>query len=151
MCPKIRFTMIADRRAEVGPWFSVVVEPARGEACLQAIGELDLAASPSLHDQVGDLLTGGFRRVVIDLRRLTFIDLAGVRLLLKLSQDAGDDGWQLTLVGAGGQVRRMLTLTGTLGRLPFRAAVMAPSSLAGVSLSTDASRHFGCGVGGRHV
>ena len=123
--------MIADRRAETGPWFSLVVEPAREEVWLQAIGELDLAASPSLHEQVGDALTAGFRQVVIDLRRVTFIDLTGVRLLLRLAQDASDDGWELSLVGAGRQVRQMLTLTGALDRLPFRTPVVVLPSFAG--------------------
>jgi anti-sigma B factor antagonist len=123
--------MIADRRAETGPWFSLVVEPAREEVSLQAIGELDLAASPSLHEQVGDVLSAGFRQVVIDLRRVTFIDLTGVRLLLRLTQDASDDGWELSLVGAGRQVRQLLTLTGALDRLPLRTPVVVLPSFAG--------------------
>jgi anti-anti-sigma factor len=119
--------MIADLRAETGPWFSLAVETAREEVRLQAIGELDLAASPSLHEQVGDVLAAGFTQVVIDLRRVTFIDLTGVRLLLRLAQDASDDCWDLSLVGAGRQVRHMLTLTGALGRLPFRTSAVLPS------------------------
>jgi anti-sigma B factor antagonist len=104
-----------------------VVEPAPEDVRLQAIGELDLAASPLVHEQVGDLLTAGFTRVVIDLRRVTFIDLTGVRLLLGLAQDASDDGWELSLAGAGGQVRHMLTLTGALDQLPFRNPGVLPS------------------------
>jgi anti-sigma B factor antagonist len=122
--------MIADCRAETGPWFSLMVEPAREEMRLQAIGELDLAASPSLHEQVGDVLTAGFTQVVIDLRRVTFIDLTGVRLLLRLAQDASDDGWELSLVGAGRQVRQILTLTGAIDRLPFRTPVGVRPSFA---------------------
>jgi anti-sigma B factor antagonist len=110
--------MIADLRAETGPWFSLVVEPAREEVRLQAIGELDLAASPLVREQVGDVLTAGFTQVVIDLGRVTFIDLTGVRLLLRLAEDASDDGWELSLAGAGGQVRHILTLTGALDQLP---------------------------------
>jgi anti-anti-sigma factor len=56
--------------------------------------------------------------LVIDLRRVTFIDLTGVRLLLKLSDDARDDGWRLSLLQPGGQVRQILTLTGVLDQLP---------------------------------
>jgi anti-anti-sigma factor len=66
------------------------------------------------------LLAFGFQQLVIDLRQVTFIDVAGVRLLLKLAQDARDDGWQLSLTQGDGKVRQMLTLTGVLGQLPFR-------------------------------
>ena len=58
--------MLADRRAETQPWFSLAIEPAREEVRLQAIGELDLAAAPTLHQQVGDSLAAGFSQVVID-------------------------------------------------------------------------------------
>jgi anti-sigma B factor antagonist len=123
--------MIADRQAETGPWFSIEVVPAREEVRVQAIGELDLAATPSLHEHVGDLLTAGFEQVVVDLRRVTFIDLTGVRLLLKLAREADNDGWELSLVGVGGQVRQMLTLTGALGRLPIRTPMVELPALAG--------------------
>jgi len=68
--------------------------------------------------------------VVIDLRRLTFIDLTGVRLLRKLAQDAKEDGWRLSLVQAGGQVHQLLTLTGTLEQVPLRRALVKPPSFA---------------------
>ena len=123
--------MIADRRAETAPCFSLVVDPGREEVRVEAIGELDLAASPSLREQVGDALAAGFTQVVIDLRRVTFIDLTGVRLLLRFAQDASFDGWELSLVGAGGQVRHMLTLTGALDQLPFQTPVLALPTFAG--------------------
>src|SRR5450432_1782381 len=110
----------ADPETETEPWFSLVVVPAREEVRLQAIGELDLAATPKLHEQIGALLAAGSEQLVIDLRRVTFIDLTGVRLLLKLAQDASDDGWRLSLIQAHGQVRRILTLTGAVDQLPIR-------------------------------
>jgi anti-anti-sigma factor len=124
--------MLVDRHAEAGPWFSIVVEPAGEEVRLQAVGELDLAATPTLREHVGGVLAAGFRQVVIDLRRVTFIDLTGVRLLLKLAQDARDGGWQLSLTDARGQVRQMMTLTGVLGQLPFRSSSVELAPLARV-------------------
>lgn len=112
----------ADPRAETAPWFSLVLVTAGEEVRLEAIGELDLAASPQLDEQVSDLLGAGFRQLVIDLRRLTFIDLSGVRLLLKLADEAREDAWRLSLLRPGGQVRQILTLTGVLDRLPVADA-----------------------------
>lgn len=100
--------------------FTLVVVPVSEEVRLQAIGELDLAATPTLRDRVGELLAAGFRQLVIDLRRVTFIDLTGVRLLLKLAQDASADGWRLSLIQPDGQVHQILTLTGVLDQLPIR-------------------------------
>jgi anti-sigma B factor antagonist len=122
--------MIENRRAESETSFSFVLERAREEVRLQAIGELDLAAAPALNEQVDELLDAGFRQVVIDLRRLTFVDLAGVRLLLKLAQDATDDGWRLSMTEAGGQVHQLLTLTGAIDQMPFRGPLVGLPALA---------------------
>jgi len=40
---------------------------------------------PDLRDQIEELITAGFLQVIIDLRGLSFIDVAGLRLLLSLS------------------------------------------------------------------
>jgi anti-anti-sigma factor len=116
----VSHVIAADPRALPAPWFEVAVVPAREEVWLRAIGELDLAAAPRLSLAVDDLIAVGFDQVIIDLRRLTFIDASGVRLLLDLAQRSDADGWRLALVGGGEQVRRMLALTGALGRLPYR-------------------------------
>jgi anti-sigma B factor antagonist len=121
--------MVADRRAETGPSFSLELEPAREEVRVQAVGELDLAAAPMLDEQVGELLAAGFKQVVIDLHRVTFIDLTGVRLLLKLAEDARDDGWRLSLLQPGGQVHRLLKLTGALEQMPLQTPLMQLPSL----------------------
>jgi anti-sigma B factor antagonist len=110
----------ADPRTDAEAWFSLVLVPSPGEVRLAAIGELDLAAVPTLRERVGGLLAAGFDQLVVDLRQVTFIDLAGVRLLLKLARDADDDGWRLSLIEVGGQVRQILTLTGVLDQLPIR-------------------------------
>jgi anti-anti-sigma factor len=117
---------IADVVDDTAPGFSVVLVPWREEVLLQAIGELDLAAAPKLHEQIGELLAAGCQQLVIDLRQLSFIDVTGVKLLLRLAQDASDDGWRLSLIEAGGQVRQMLTLTHVLDQLPFRTSDRSP-------------------------
>jgi anti-sigma B factor antagonist len=112
----------ADPQTETEPWFSLAVVRAREEVRVQVVGELDLAATPKLHAQIGALLVAGSDQLIIDLGRVTFIDLTGVRLLLKLAQDASDDGWRLSLIRAHGQVRRILTLTGAVDQLPIRTS-----------------------------
>ena len=100
-------------------WFDVLVQPEREAVLLQAIGELDLAAIPRLREPADELLAAGFQQLVIDLRRLTFIDVSAVRLLLEMAVRARDDGWRLSLIQGGAHVRRMFALTKALGQLPF--------------------------------
>jgi anti-anti-sigma regulatory factor len=58
-------------------------------------------------------------RLVIDLRQMTFIDVIGARLLLQLTQDAGDHGWRLSLIHGAGEVHRMVQLVEALSHPPF--------------------------------
>ncbi|MFZ0385865.1 MAG: STAS domain-containing protein [Solirubrobacteraceae bacterium] len=111
--------LIDDRRAV----FAVGVEPAREVVRVKPVGELDLATVVLLADQVSDLLTVGFAQLIIDLRGLSFIDVAGLRLLLSLAQRARSDGWRLSLIQGSGPVQRLFTLTGTDRRLPFSPLV----------------------------
>jgi anti-anti-sigma factor len=115
--------LAVDPKPTLAPWFSVELAPARDEVRLLAIGELDLAAATKLYEPVSELLAAGFRQMVLDLRQVTFIDVAGVRSLLKLACDARNDGWRLSLVHVGGQVRQTLALTGVLDQLPIRASL----------------------------
>jgi anti-sigma B factor antagonist len=125
-----------ETRAETGLSFSLIVEPAREAVLLRATGELDLAATPKLDEHVGELVASGFGQVVIDLRRVTFIDLTGVRPLMRLAQDAEDSGWRLSLIEAGGRVQQMLTLTGALDRLPFQRSCAANPSSGSMALGS---------------
>ena len=72
-------------------------------------GELDLATA----DEVADHLRGLRERhdtVVLDLEGLTFIDAAGVRVILRAAQDAQNDGWGFTVTRGSGVVRRVFEL-----------------------------------------
>jgi anti-sigma B factor antagonist len=103
--------------------FGVGMEPAREVVRVKPVGELDLATVSVLADQVRELLEVGFEQLVIDLRGLSFIDVAGLRLLLGLAHRARSEGWRLSLIQGSDPVRRLLVLTDTLDRLPFSPSV----------------------------
>ena len=103
-----RFEIRMQRDGEV-----VYVEPA---------GELDLATSATLRNRVDALMATDAQQVIIDLRRLTFIDCAGVRALLALDGDAPRRGTRLSLIQGHNRVRRIFALTATLDALPFTQA-----------------------------
>jgi anti-sigma B factor antagonist len=95
------------------------VRHGRDAVCLRPIGELDLATSRRLSSALDELVETGFEEIVIDLRGLTFIDCAGVRVLLAQHDAALRDGRRLSLVHGRACVRRVFALTETLDRLPF--------------------------------
>lgn len=113
---------VVEQGTEV-PWgFEVRVGPDREKVWVQPAGELDLAAVSELGEQVRQLIEVGFARLIIDLRALSFIDVAGLRLLLDLAEQASRDSWRLSLIQGGRQPRRIFALTDT----PTPAGVLFP-------------------------
>jgi anti-sigma B factor antagonist len=89
-----------------------------GEATVLAVGgELDLAASPALEQEIDEVLKTPSGALIIDLRELEFIDSTGLSVLVKAHQRAEQDGRRFGLVNGGSQVRRLLSLTGIAERL----------------------------------
>jgi anti-sigma B factor antagonist len=89
-----------------------------GRACFVAIsGELDLAAAPSLEEELDRALNSGASVIVLDLASLDFIDSTGLSVIVRAHQQAQESGRELGLVNAAAQVERLLTLTGLAERL----------------------------------
>jgi anti-anti-sigma factor len=100
--------------------FSVAVVPDRNEVRVVPSGELDLASVDAVDGEVRQLRRSGFDQVVLDLRRLTFMDSSGLRLLLDLRDDAARDGLDLVLVPGPPAVQRVFELTATRDRFDWR-------------------------------
>lgn len=82
-------------------------------------GELDLATAPAL-DQVLDEEQARSRNLVLlDLRRLTFLDSTGVHILLRAQERALTGGSELTIVRGSCQVQRALEVAGLERHLPL--------------------------------
>jgi anti-anti-sigma factor len=75
-------------------------------------GDLDLAAAPRLTEALRDLEQEACL-IVLDLREITFLDAAGVHVIVDASIGARRDGHRLLLVGASAGVQRVFALTGT--------------------------------------
>lgn len=89
-----------------------------GAAIVLAVsGELDLAASPTLEEELDRAFADSAEHLIIDLRELDFIDSTGLSVLVKAHQRAEDSGRRFGLVNGGSQVRRLLNLTGIAERL----------------------------------
>ncbi|HEX5376232.1 MAG TPA: STAS domain-containing protein [Solirubrobacterales bacterium] len=84
-----------------------------GSVCLHLVGELDIATCP-LFEQALKEAQGNASAVSIDLQELSFIDCAGLAAIVTAARRAAALETRLILVGATGQVERLLDLTGPL-------------------------------------
>jgi anti-sigma B factor antagonist len=87
-----------------------------GRADVALRGELDLATIPVAERAVAKIAEGA-DTLVLDLRRLTFIDSSGLRLILTTAEKWGGDSRQLFIVRGPAQVERVFELTGAGARL----------------------------------
>lgn len=96
--------------------FHVEVRDEGDAAVLTVQGELDLASSSALEEELARV--GDDRELVIlDLRELEFMDSTGLSVLVKAHQRAEEHGRRFGLVRGRPQVQRLLTLTGVAGRI----------------------------------
>lgn len=91
-------------------------------------GELDLASSPALEEELDRVAASGTQLVIVDLRELEFMDSTGLSVLVRAHQRAEEQGKRFGLVNGSQQVHRLLTLTGVADRL---ALVNSPEELFG--------------------
>jgi anti-anti-sigma factor len=80
-------------------------------------GELDLASSPGLEQELDRHMSAGTELVIVDLRQLEFMDSTGLSVLVRAHQRAVEAGQRFAVVRGPQQVQRLLTLTGVADRL----------------------------------
>lgn len=90
---------------------SIVVREQDRATVIALDGELDIASSPRLEEQIVRVLSSGAELVVLDLEDLKFMDATSLRVLLSSHQQAQQSAKRLVLVNVGAQVRRLLILT----------------------------------------
>lgn len=82
---------------------------------LSAVGELDLDTVEHLRRALAAARGRGYRRVVLDLRGLEFIDSTGLRLMIECDAEARTDGFEFAIVPGSEAVRRLFRVTGMEG------------------------------------
>jgi anti-anti-sigma factor len=83
-------------------------------------GELDISSAPPFAARVSALLDAGIGQVVLDVSRLTFVDVAGLRALLALRVQAEQQLTAVRLTGASTHLRRVLAIVSPAGDSPPR-------------------------------
>ena len=88
------------------------VNEAVGTATVALTGRLDSLEAPGVRDSVGRLISGGCRRITIDLTNVTFIDSAGLAVLVRVHRELQAAEGELILVRPTGEnANRIFQLT----------------------------------------
>jgi anti-anti-sigma factor len=96
--------------------FRIEVSSSQARSVLTLLGELDLASAPALEQELEEVEDRGC--VVVDMRKLDFIDSTGLRVLIKAHQRATETDREFAILSPDdGQVRQLLDLTGVRDRL----------------------------------
>ena len=91
---------------------AAVVRIASPDAHMVAVGELDLATTPTLTVQLGEAVAAGCRNFRVDLGGVSFCDASTIGLLVSLDQRLRATDGSLSIVAASSCVRRVLQIVG---------------------------------------
>ena len=89
----------------------VTTEQHPGQTRIVLIGELDIASSEGLENELAAIEADSPETVVLDLRRVEFIDSTGLRALIAADQRARSEGRRLAVVRGPNAVERLLAVT----------------------------------------
>jgi anti-sigma B factor antagonist len=82
-------------------------------------GELDAITAPSLAEQLDALAAESCPCILLELSGLTFVDSAGVSVLVKAKHEAEANGRRLTLRSPTEQVRQVFSVVGLADWLSY--------------------------------
>jgi anti-sigma B factor antagonist len=90
-----------------------------GHARLRPAGELDVATVGRLETCIREAHEAGFRRLVVDLRGLDFMDSTGLTLLTRWTLESRRDGFEFGVVPGGERIQRLFELSGLSPHFTF--------------------------------
>ena len=93
------------------PGFDLHVERREATSIVRVSGELDITGAEVLETRTKELAGDSPDVVVVDLRRVSFMDSTGLRSLLRARALGQEEGWSLKLIRGPEPVHRVLELT----------------------------------------
>ena len=106
----------------MGDELSVTVRRERGAVIAEVTGDIDMSTVAGLRERLFGLADSG-QPLIVDLNRITFIDSAGLGVLVGTARRANVHGGSLHAVCSRPQTRKLLWLTGVDRRIPLSATV----------------------------
>ena len=100
--------------------FELFSERTEGAEHIRVSGELDLSVIGEVDREVRRAEAGDASSILLDLKRLEFLDASGIRLLVDASVRSEVNGGRLRIARSSStQVKRVFELTGVGELLPF--------------------------------
>jgi anti-anti-sigma factor len=111
----------------------------QGTLCLVRVhGEIDLSNAHEVSSAIGVVMGQDARRLVVDLSGITYLDSAGVALLLRLAERLRARRRELhVVVPRGSPVRRVLHFTGLPRVIPVDARLEDALAQGGAGLPDE--------------
>jgi anti-sigma B factor antagonist len=97
-------------------------------AVLRIGGEVDVYTAPQLRERVIELLAGGVRHIVADLRQVDFLDSTGLGALVGSLKRLRDHDGSLSLVTAADKILTVFRVTGLIHVFALHASL--PEAIA---------------------
>ena len=95
----------------------VAVEHSAVRVC--PVGEVDIATAGACRTRIDEAMAAGAGRVILDLRKTTFLDSAGLHLALDTVESAARNAAQFAIIAGPHAVQRTFDVAGLRARLPF--------------------------------
>jgi anti-sigma B factor antagonist len=118
----------------------VTIEPLEDACLIRVSGELDLSTADRLSSALDAARADGVT-TLLDLSAVSFIDSAGLRVLLRAARAVDAHHWACFIVRVSGVVWRLVEVSGTTSRLPLVAPSESPERIA--TLRTGTRRRVG--------
>jgi anti-sigma B factor antagonist len=101
--------------------FTCKVTPERDQVLVEPRGELDMATVGAVEQELRRLYESGFRKIVLDLGGLSFMDSSGLHLIMRWTEEASRNGFLFELEPGPPQIQRLFELAAVMEELPFRS------------------------------
>lgn len=117
------------------PNFGLDTQDQNGVVHVALRGELDIGSAGRVEEELRRVEQDGPSLVVLDLRRLEFMDSSGLRVIMAADQRAREEDRRVVVIQGPGPVRRVFEIT----RLDERLEIVGdPSALEGAEAGADA-------------
>jgi anti-sigma B factor antagonist len=84
-----------------------------GESLVLVVGgDLDMATVGAVRNKLAAVVEEGWKRIVLDLREVDFIDSQGLHVLLDADREARGGGWSFAIADGSQPLARLLAITG---------------------------------------
>jgi anti-anti-sigma factor len=103
---------------DVGSRLTIEMTVFDDQRVFELSGEVDMATAHELDEVVVGVSTEELHTVILDLRKVTFMDVAGLRSLLAANAACCERGRELRII-PGPRVHRLLEVTGSELELPL--------------------------------